>query len=62
MIERLGRLFTFQGKPLCRWNGNPAFGIGRKSMKKSEMKVYKELLLALRARLRGDVHAMADAA
>ena len=33
-----------------------------KSMKKSEMKVYKELLLAMRARLRGDVHAMADAA
>jgi RNA polymerase-binding transcription factor DksA len=31
-------------------------------MKKSEMKVYKELLLAMRARLRGDVHAMADAA
>jgi RNA polymerase-binding transcription factor DksA len=31
-------------------------------MKKPEMKVYKERLLALRARLRGDVHAMADAA
>ena len=31
-------------------------------MKKSEMKVYKELLLAMRSRLRGDVHAMADAA
>lgn len=31
-------------------------------MKKSESKVYKELLLAMRARLRGDVHAMADAA
>lgn len=31
-------------------------------MKKPEMKVYKECLLALRARLRGDVHAMADAA
>ena len=31
-------------------------------MKKSETKVYKELLLAMRARLRGDVHAMADAA
>jgi RNA polymerase-binding transcription factor DksA len=31
-------------------------------MKKSELKVYKELLLAMRARLRGDVHAMADAA
>ena len=31
-------------------------------MKKSEMKVYKELLLAIRSRLRGDVHAMADAA
>ena len=31
-------------------------------MKKAEMKVYKERLLALRARLRGDVHAMADAA
>jgi RNA polymerase-binding transcription factor DksA len=31
-------------------------------MKKAEMKAYKEQLLALRARLRGDVNAMADAA
>ena len=31
-------------------------------MKKSEMKVYKERLLLLRARLRGDVTAMAEAA
>jgi DnaK suppressor protein len=31
-------------------------------MKKAEIKVYKERLLDLRARLRGDVHAMADAA
>jgi DnaK suppressor protein len=31
-------------------------------MKKAEMKLYKERLLALRARLRGDVNAMADAA
>ncbi|HTN75721.1 MAG TPA: TraR/DksA C4-type zinc finger protein [Pirellulaceae bacterium] len=31
-------------------------------MKKVEMKVYKEQLLKLRARLRGDVNAMADAA
>ncbi len=31
-------------------------------MKKSEMKPYKEQLLALRARLRGDVSAMAKAA
>ena len=31
-------------------------------MKKAESKVYKQLLLALRARLRGDVTAMADAA
>ncbi|MBM4000323.1 MAG: TraR/DksA family transcriptional regulator [Planctomycetes bacterium] len=31
-------------------------------MKKSEMKPYKEILLALRARLRGDVTAMAKAA
>ena len=31
-------------------------------MKKAEMKVYKERLLALRARLRGDVNTMADAA
>ncbi|MEZ6096312.1 MAG: TraR/DksA family transcriptional regulator [Pirellulaceae bacterium] len=30
--------------------------------KKSEMKPYKELLLGLRARLRGDVHTLADAA
>ncbi|MBI85559.1 MAG: transcriptional regulator [Planctomycetaceae bacterium] len=31
-------------------------------MNKREMKVYKERLLLLRARLRGDVSAMADAA
>ena len=31
-------------------------------MKKREMKVYKERLLLLRARLRGDVSALADAA
>ena len=31
-------------------------------MKKAESKGYKEVLLSLRARLRGDVHAMADAA
>ena len=31
-------------------------------MKKQDMKVYKERLLALRSRLRGDVSAMADAA
>src|SRR4051794_36808310 len=31
-------------------------------MKKAEMKAYKEQLLALRARLRGDVNGMADAA
>lgn len=31
-------------------------------MKKSETKVYKQLLLSLRARLRGDVNAMANAA
>jgi DnaK suppressor protein len=31
-------------------------------MKKREMKVYKERLVVLRARLRGDVNAMADAA
>ncbi len=31
-------------------------------MKKTDMKVYKERLLTLRSRLRGDVSAMADAA
>jgi RNA polymerase-binding transcription factor DksA len=31
-------------------------------MKKAESKLYKERLIELRARLRGDVHAMADAA
>ncbi|MBX7165647.1 MAG: TraR/DksA family transcriptional regulator [Pirellulales bacterium] len=31
-------------------------------MKKAESKVYKERLLALRARLRGDVNQLADAA
>jgi RNA polymerase-binding transcription factor DksA len=31
-------------------------------MKKAELKVYKQRLLELRARLRGDVNAMADAA
>lgn len=33
-----------------------------KAMKKTESKVYKEQLLRMRARLRGDVSAMADAA
>lgn len=31
-------------------------------MKKSELKAYKEMLLALRARLRGDVNHLAEAA
>ena len=31
-------------------------------MKKSDMKVYRDRLLALRARMRGDVSAMADVA
>ena len=31
-------------------------------MKKAESKIYKEFLILLRARLRGDVSAMADAA
>jgi DnaK suppressor protein len=31
-------------------------------MKKTDMKVYKDRLLLLRARLRGDMNAMADAA
>jgi RNA polymerase-binding protein DksA len=31
-------------------------------MKKAEMKPYKEILLAMRARLRGDVSALAEAA
>merc|ERR1711964_741584 len=35
---------------------------GDSMMKKADMKVYKERLLALRARLRGDVSAMADSA
>jgi DnaK suppressor protein len=42
-----------------------AVGVGRngaKHMKKADMKVYKQRLLLLRARLRGDVNAMADAA
>lgn len=34
----------------------------RNGMKKSEMKPYKELLLAMRARLRGDVDGLAEAA
>ena len=34
----------------------------KRLMKKAEMKVYKERLLALRARLRGDVSAMAEKA
>jgi len=35
---------------------------GEGAVKKAEMKVYKELLLAMRARLRGQVNHMADAA
>src|SRR5262245_47345473 len=34
----------------------------RAAMKKAEMKPYRERLLALRARLRGEVHQMADSA
>jgi DnaK suppressor protein len=34
----------------------------KSTMKKAELKVFKERLLALRARLRGDVTQMADAA
>ena len=37
-------------------------GRSTKKMKKSESKVYKERLLELRARLRGDVNAMASTA
>src|SRR3972149_8445115 len=33
-----------------------------RQMKKTDMKVYKDRLLLLRARLRGDVNTMADAA
>lgn len=36
--------------------------MAKRAMKKSESKAYKELLLHLRARLRGDVNTMADAA
>ena len=34
----------------------------KRLMKKSDMKVYKERLVALRSRLRGDVSAMAEKA
>jgi DnaK suppressor protein len=34
--------------------------MAKKPMKKAEMKVYKEQLLALRSRMRGDVSAMAE--
>lgn len=36
--------------------------MAKRAMKKADAKVYKEKLLGLRARLRGDVHTMADAA
>jgi RNA polymerase-binding transcription factor DksA len=36
--------------------------IGSKTLKKPEIKEFKKLLLSLRARLRGDVSALADAA
>ena len=36
--------------------------MAKRAMKKSESKVYREQLLLLRARLRGDVNTMADAA
>jgi DnaK suppressor protein len=38
------------------------FAVGEEAMKKADMKVYKERLLMLRARLRGDFNHMADAA
>jgi DnaK suppressor protein len=37
-------------------------GEQRMKMKKTEMKPFKEALLILRARMRGDVHTLADAA
>ena len=36
--------------------------MAKRTFKKAETKVYKQLLLELRARLRGDVSTMADAA
>ena len=36
--------------------------MAKRAMKKAEAKVYKERLIGLRARLRGDVTAMADSA
>ena len=36
--------------------------MAKKAMKKADAKVFKEKLLGLRARLRGDVNTMADAA
>ena len=36
--------------------------MAKRAMKKPELKVYKERLLQLRARLRGDVSAMAESA
>ena len=36
--------------------------IGSKTLKKSEIKEFKQMLVSLRARLRGDVSALADSA
>src|SRR5689334_22818631 len=46
------------------WKRASSFSVTRqeKTMKKAELKEYKQLLLTIRARLRGDVTAMADAA
>jgi RNA polymerase-binding transcription factor DksA len=62
IIDGLRFVFVFLDKPSGGSIGSSASGRGRNSMKKSESKVYKELLLAMRSRLRGDVNAMADAA
>ena len=40
--------------------GAASIGMVKRLMKKADMKVYKERLLELRARLRGDVSAMAE--
>ena len=61
---RMDRLESSEGKLGDRYQAkNWVFwGIFEAAMKKSESRPYKQLLIQLRARLRGDVSALADAA
>jgi RNA polymerase-binding transcription factor DksA len=64
-VEEKSRAETCSSSRFHREQGKQASQtnlIRRSTMNKAELKVYRGLLLSLRARLRGDVNQMADAA